>query len=139
MLDHGRILLVRYRGPDGRSYLVGPGGGVIGDESILDAVAREVREETGLVVVPGKILFVEDLLSNRNRTTKIWFLCSPSGGQLAQTAGALEEGITEAGWYRQDQLQHETVFPVGLSVSDWGSYSQDPWETKYLGLSIVEF
>lgn len=139
VLDHGLILLVRYRGADGRSYLVGPGGGILGDESILDAVVREVWEETGLKVVPGKILFVEDLLSDRHRITKIWLLCSPSGGQLAQTAGALEEGITEARWYRRDQLQHETVFPVGLSVIDWDSFSQDPWETKYLGLSIVEF
>jgi ADP-ribose pyrophosphatase YjhB (NUDIX family) len=68
------ILLVRYKDSDGNSFLVGPGGGVLSDEGINEAVVREVREETGLEVSPYRILFVEDLLWRRYRIVKIWFL-----------------------------------------------------------------
>lgn len=51
----------------GRSFLVGPGGRVEASESIIHAIAREVKEETGLDVNPYKILFIEDLISPRNR------------------------------------------------------------------------
>ena len=77
IIQEERILLVRYNDRHSRSYLVGPGGGVHGnDESITQALMREVEEETGLEVSPYKLLFVEDLLSNRYRMVKIWFLCN---------------------------------------------------------------
>jgi len=82
VIQEDRILLVRYNSTDGKSYLVGPGGGVLGNEGIHQAVVREVREETGLEVNPQKVLFVEDLLSRRHRIVKIWFLCNLIGGQL---------------------------------------------------------
>ena len=67
VFDEGRILLVRYAGQSGTSYLVAPGGGVLIDEGTRHAAAREVLEETGLEILPGKILFVEDLLSKNHR------------------------------------------------------------------------
>lgn len=50
-----RILLVRQR--DGAIWST-PGGVIEPDETPADAVAREVREETGLVVQPQRILGV---------------------------------------------------------------------------------
>jgi 8-oxo-dGTP pyrophosphatase MutT (NUDIX family) len=70
---------------DRKSFLVGPGGGVLSNEGINQAVVREVREETGLEVNPYKILFVEDLLSRRHRIVKIWLLCKLNDGQLTNT------------------------------------------------------
>ena len=78
-----KILLVRYNDRHGGSYLVGPGGGVHSDdESVTQALTREVKEETGLEVSPYKLLLIEDLLSSRHRMVKIWFLSSTIGGQL---------------------------------------------------------
>jgi ADP-ribose pyrophosphatase YjhB (NUDIX family) len=99
-----QILLVRYNTAEGKNFLVGPGGGVLSDEGLYQAVIREVREETGLEINPYRVLFVEDLLSRRHRMVKIWLLCNLVGGELTKTQGALEEGIIEAGWYRKDQL-----------------------------------
>jgi 8-oxo-dGTP diphosphatase len=140
IIENDHILLVRY-GTAGNSgnFLVGPGGGVLSDEGTDQAVVREVREETGLAVIPGRILFVEDLLSKDYRSTKIWFLCKLNGGQLTNTAGALEEGITEARWYRRNQIENEVVFPPTLLSHDWAAFLGTTWETEYLELRIANF
>jgi 8-oxo-dGTP diphosphatase len=137
VIQEERILLVRYKNSSGDSFLVGPGGGTENDEPVTQTVEREVREETGLEVSPQKILFIEDLLSGRFRMVKIWFLCNLIGGQLEHTQGATEEGITEARWYRKDQLYNEIVYPSILLSQNWDAFFKDDWESKYLGLSIT--
>lgn len=49
--NNGRLLLVRHRKQAAYDFWVAPGGGVQGAESLLAAAEREIREETGLVVV----------------------------------------------------------------------------------------
>jgi 8-oxo-dGTP diphosphatase len=139
VIENGRVLLVRYVDRQGKTFLVGPGGGALTDEGIDQAVVREVREETGLEIKPGKILFVEDLISSQYRGIKVWHLCSVIGGRLAKTAGAAEEGIIDAGWYSREQLQGELVYPSELMRSNWDSFAREGWETKYLGLGIADF
>lgn len=66
----GMVLLGR-KGPktsmelDGRSRVEGqwltPGGRVEWGETLLEATVREVREETGLDVLPTGLLFVEEI------------------------------------------------------------------------------
>ena len=133
IIQRERILLVKHGAArHGRSFLVGPGGRVENDESIIQAVTREVREETGLDVSPAKILFIEDLISQRNRVVKIWFLCRPIGGQLAKTQDAVNEGIVEARWYRKEELKNEVIYPSILANTDWRKFLEDSWETKYI-------
>jgi 8-oxo-dGTP diphosphatase len=132
IIHSGRILLVRYGDTSGKGSLVGPGGGVLSNESINQAVTREIREETGLEARPHKILFVEDLFSRRYRMVKIWLLCELIGGQLRRTQGAIDEGIAEVGWYSKDQLRNEVVYPSVLLTCDWSLFSKDNWEAKYL-------
>ena len=140
IIQEDKILLVRYNNSAGKSFLVGPGGGVFIEESTNQAAVREVREETGLEISPDKIIFVEDLLSKRYRLTKVWFLCHLVGGQLKHnTPGAIEEGITEAGWYRKDQLHNEVVYPTPLLKHNWDDFFKDNWKTIYLELGEVDF
>jgi 8-oxo-dGTP diphosphatase len=139
VIHEDKILLVRYTDSLGKNFLAGPGGGVNNEESTNRAAVREVLEETGLEIRPGKILFVEDMLSRRHRITKIWFLSSLIGGELAETQGAKDEGIIEAGWYTRDQLDHETVYPTPLLTHSWDSFSKGNWQTIYLALKEVDF
>jgi 8-oxo-dGTP pyrophosphatase MutT (NUDIX family) len=139
LIREDQVLLVRYDGVGEGSYLVGPGGAVLGNEGLHQAVVREVWEETGLEVSPRKVLFLEDLLSRRHRILKIWFLCNLIGGQLAATQGALEEGITGVAWYRKDELINEVVYPPALLSYDWETFPRHNWESKYLGIRETDF
>ena len=47
--DAERVLLVRFRRPDGGAFWTTPGGGLERGESDVDALRRELREEVGLV------------------------------------------------------------------------------------------
>jgi 8-oxo-dGTP diphosphatase len=54
------LLLVQRQGEDdtARSWVL-PGGLVEGNESLLDAFRREVREKTGLIVdVPERLVYI---------------------------------------------------------------------------------
>jgi len=109
------------------------------DESITQALKREVKEETGLEVNPFKLLFVEDLLSSRNRHAKIWFLCNIVGGQVEKTQGAIDEGIVEVRWYGRDELSVEVVYPPVLLDESWESFFTDNFKAKCLGFKIADF
>ncbi|MBI5653453.1 MAG: NUDIX hydrolase [Chloroflexi bacterium] len=62
------ILMVHQRAPDSNAWWSTPGGVVEDGETLIDALAREVREETGLdVLEPGRLVYVtqwEDVPEN---------------------------------------------------------------------------
>ena len=55
--DAGRVLLAFWNEADLRKWTM-PGGGVELEETVQDAVVREVHEETGYDVVVGQLLGV---------------------------------------------------------------------------------
>jgi hypothetical protein len=54
---------------------------------------------------------IESLRASRYQMVKVWYLCDYLWGDPSNTAGAEREGIIEAGWYGDDELAGETVFP----------------------------
>jgi len=141
VLDQEKLLLVRYGRKDGNSFLAGPGGGVHMREGLTGAVVREVREETGLEVnpFPCRVLLVEEFLSQKHRHIKIWLLCRLVRGEMTKTREAEKEGIIEVGWYSRSELENEEVYPSLLSTSDWPSFLENSWETRYLELHKANF
>lgn len=74
----GRVLLVRHRfWPPGRQVGL-PGGYAIAGERLEDAVAREVREETGLSV---RIAHVVQVSSGFRLRAEVAFAAELTGGQ----------------------------------------------------------
>ncbi len=91
--DHGRLLLVRRGRPPFRGQWALPGGFVEPDESVEQAVARELQEETGLRARPYQLLGVysEPGRDPRGPTASVVFLMQgrrgePVGGDDAADA-----------------------------------------------------
>jgi len=98
IVSHGRVVLVkrRYEPLAGRWSL--PGGAVEVGETLTAGLAREILEETGLVVDVGPVVDVFDriTLDETNRVryhfVLVDYLCWPSGGEL-QAGSDVEEAV----------------------------------------------
>jgi 8-oxo-dGTP diphosphatase len=69
--EGGRILLVE---PVYKDYWELPGGAVDTDESPYDAAVRELEEELGLTIVPGRLLVVDWVPPRAGRTEGVMFV-----------------------------------------------------------------
>lgn len=105
ILDGDRVLLVKR----GHAPLKGewslPGGTVELGETLEDALAREVREETGLEVTIGAVVEVFDRIDRASdgriayHFVIVDFACAATGGSLAHASDA-----DDARWVPIDDL-----------------------------------
>jgi len=117
VLDGERVLLVKR----GHAPLKGewslPGGGVETGETLEQAVAREVLEETGVVIEVGPIVEVLDRISRdadgrvEHHFVLVDFVARPSGGFLRSASDA-----EDAAWVQLSELPKYGIAPVTLSV-----------------------
>lgn len=77
----GRILLVREQGPaDAEPTWMLPGGRVEARESVLEALGRELREETGLSLIgPPALGFLVHVLGYNDSYAALTFDCEADG------------------------------------------------------------
>jgi 8-oxo-dGTP diphosphatase len=127
-----RVLLVRYRAPDKSTYLVGPGGGLEQSENILQAIIREVQEETGITVAPQRVVVIEDLQTPRYKMIKVWMVCDFVAGAVHPTKEAETEGIIEAAWFTKEQLTGEVVYPSPLMQHNWNEFQSETWQVEIM-------
>jgi 8-oxo-dGTP diphosphatase len=139
ILKDDAILLVRYGTTGGCSYLVGPGGALDSGENAVQAIIRETMEETGVMVRPRRVLWIEDLQCSRFKMCKTWMLCDIVSGDVMPTDGARAEGITEVGWFKKGQLENEVVYPPPIMQHDWDEFRSDHWEARCLPSRIANF
>ncbi|MFC5065488.1 NUDIX hydrolase [Actinomycetospora atypica] len=96
----GRFLLVRRGTPPQQGRWTLPGGRVEPGESAAQACAREVAEETGIVVVVGREWLVLDRPGPAGVTYEIHdFLAEAVGGTLR--AG---DDAADAGWFSPAEM-----------------------------------
>lgn len=65
IIEEDRILCTKNVDPTGFFYLL-PGGGQEPGESLVDALRRECREELGVRIIPGKLLYVRDYIGSKH-------------------------------------------------------------------------
>ena len=112
-----RLLLVN-AWPEGRSNLLcAPGGGVEPGSSLPENLAREVYEETGLVVSVGVPCLVNEFHDPRSRfhQVEVFFRCQLSGdGQIDPTWEDPERVVTEHFWVTRQEYAKLQVKPDAL-------------------------
>lgn len=76
ILDGDRLVVTSERRRGEHAYLALPGGRVNDREEVVDALVREVREETGLAVEPDRLLYVAEVTApHRMHELTLVFLC----------------------------------------------------------------
>ena len=114
----GRLLLVRR----GHAPSVGlwslPGGRVEVGETAAAAAAREVREETGLVVAVGALLGRTELAGPSGSTYVVDdFVCTPVGGTLEAGSDA-----TNVRWFSVAEIRTLDCTPrLVETLEGWGA------------------
>jgi mutator protein MutT len=116
VVREGSVLLVR-RGKEplrGRWSL--PGGAVERGETLHEALVRELREETGLIVRPLELLTVVDRIERADGRVSyhyviVDYLCEPVSGRLAAASDA-----DDAVFALPEELQAYDLTPAALEV-----------------------
>jgi len=99
IIRDGRVLIVRRARPPAEGVYTLPGGGVEVGETLLEAVRREVREETSLVVEPVALAgYREAIGRDAGGRVERHFVILPFAARWIAGEAALNEELSEAHW-----------------------------------------
>lgn len=125
--DDEIALIERYR--LGRHYFVFPGGGIEAGENFVEALEREMEEETGLIVKVRRL--IADVW--HRGAPQHYFLVEAVGGEFGNGQGEEytvpqppEAGTYQPVWIPVDELNSQSVLPPVIAnlvmqshASDW--------------------
>lgn len=90
VIEDGRLLLLNQDTNTGRSWSL-PGGKLEDSETLAEALVREVKEETGLDVEPGRLLYVCDHLpGGGTHVVHMTFEARRTGGMVGDIAAGAD-------------------------------------------------
>lgn len=136
------ILLVRHE-VGGDTYWIPPGGGFESDkdESTRDTVQRECREETGLIVDVGPLVYVREFaepVAGRFHM-ELFYRVDAWSGEVGlhnlRGMGGDEFDIRDVAWIpRSDLLRLPSFYPAELLDDVWERLAEAPPVIRHLGL-----
>jgi ADP-ribose pyrophosphatase YjhB (NUDIX family) len=118
----GRILLIERGAPPAVGQWSVPGGKLEMNETLAQAVTREVREETGLVVEVGALACVVERMSEGYHHVILDYLARVIGGELAAASD-----VRDARWVTSDDLPAMTLTDGLLTLLERGRAAHRTW------------
>ncbi|HOX41032.1 MAG TPA: NUDIX domain-containing protein [bacterium] len=106
IINDEKVLLI-HRFCDGREYYVFPGGGVDENETVEDAVKRELKEELGIEITLGTLLFHHPNTAFGRTREEFYFLVTEFNGTPQWIGETVHEEQTETNRFK----------PVWVNVS----------------------
>lgn len=143
LVHDGHVLMLKGHDSGGGPWYVLPGGGVEHGEPVHDAVAREMIEETGIKVVPERLLYIREFIPERhpgraptmpvtNHVVALIFLCKPcpqtyegvSVQEIGEFPGDVDGtgGIIGQEWLPLDQVSQLDLRPPHLKAAFSGEF-----------------
>lgn len=117
----GDSILLMYRKREGHEYYVFPGGGVEHDETVEEAVLREVTEETTVQVKLDKLLYHHHYI---NDSDQYFYLCTYISGKPELGDANEKESMKnntndyyEPMWVPLEKIGELVLYP--LELRDW--------------------
>jgi 8-oxo-dGTP diphosphatase len=122
IVDEGRILLAHWR-ENGRSGWTLPGGGIDPGEDPVDAVVREIAEETGYAAEAGELLGIDSYVvpaehrfvvdAGPLHALRIVYRARVVSGSLTNE---IDGSTDEAAWFELDSIPSRRVELVNVAL-----------------------
>lgn len=113
IIDGTRLLTVHMRSQDGKDYYTLPGGKQEPNELMIDALKREVKEETGYTVEPQSLLFIREGFNEETHRIEFMFICNIIGEPESKKLSYDERQIGIK-WISIDNILHEELYPADM-------------------------
>jgi mutator protein MutT len=123
--DAGRVLLIQRGKPPAAGQWSVPGGKLEPAETLAQAVAREVREETGLIVEVGTLACVLERIAADYHFVLLDYFARVIGGELAAASDARDARFVDP-----DQLLTLPLTEGLVDVLARARATQPPWSTS---------
>jgi len=118
IFHEGKLLTTKMQ-KNGEIYHVLPGGGVEGNETIIEAIKREVEEEVGLKIKKFRIMYIRELnlkIEGGGRGVEFYFYIEEYDGipKKGFDPEEKESSLEEIGFLNLEELGQETFHPIQL-------------------------
>lgn len=115
VIKGARILTCHMRTPEGKDYYTLPGGKQRPDELMIDALKREVKEETGYDIEPKSLLFIREGFNKDKDQHRIefMFVCD-TVGEAEEDKLKYDDNQVGTKWLFIDNIRHEELYPAEM-------------------------